>query len=322
MRGPLDIHVHIIGDGTANTGCWIRLGGWNRVLARLMLRDLGIAPGAMGRNLDKLYVEKLLEYIRRSELEAVVILAHELPRDERGRPIPGAGSFYVPNDYVLELGNAHRELLPAVSIHPAREDALDELDRCVALGARMMKCLPNCQNIDCADPRFRPFWKKMADYGLPLLAHTGGEMSVQVMNRAYQNPEILRGPLDCGVTVVAAHLASASHPFDTDYLATFVKMLEEYPHLFGDNSALNSPFRSKALAPSLAEPILSRCVHGSDLPIPISGLYARLRGVIDTPVWRQACREKNLLQRDYLLKVGMGYPREVFTRGWDLLRTV
>ena len=44
-----------------------------------------------------------------------------------------------------------------------------------------MKCLPNCQNIDCADARYRPFWEKMAVLGLPLLAHTGGEHTVQVV---------------------------------------------------------------------------------------------------------------------------------------------
>ena len=46
----------------------------------------------------------------------------------------------------------------------------------------MMKCLPNCQNIDCSNDRFKPFWNRMAEVGLPLLAHTGGEHTLQVIN--------------------------------------------------------------------------------------------------------------------------------------------
>jgi hypothetical protein len=34
----------------------------------------------------------------------------------------------------------------------------------------------------------------MAAAGLPFLCHTGGEMTVPVINRAYQDPRILRRP--------------------------------------------------------------------------------------------------------------------------------
>ena len=66
-------------------------------------------------------------------------------------------TLFVPNDYVIQLAHDHEEFIPAVSIHPARPDAIDELERCLEGGAAMMKCLPNCQNIDCSDDRFRPF---------------------------------------------------------------------------------------------------------------------------------------------------------------------
>ena len=83
------------------------------------------------------------------------------------------GSFYVPNDYVLKLAREHPEFLPAVSIHPARPDALEELERCLAGGAVMMKCLPNCQNIDCNDRRFAQI----------LGADGGGEVAVARAHR-------------------------------------------------------------------------------------------------------------------------------------------
>mgnify|MGYP001068843481 CR=1 FL=1 len=96
----------------------------------------------------------------------------------------------------------------AVSIHPARRDALDELDRCLERGARALKLLPNCLDVNCSLPRYDSFWEKMAAAGLPLLAHTGGEMTVPVANPRYQDPEFLRRPLEIGVKVIAAHAAS------------------------------------------------------------------------------------------------------------------
>jgi predicted TIM-barrel fold metal-dependent hydrolase len=320
IRAPIDIHVHIVGNGSSGSGCWIQLGGWNRVLARLMLTALRLPQSALRGDLDRLYVSRLLEYVRGSSLSSVVILAHERVYDDCGKLLPQFGSMYVPNDYVLQLGREHPEFLPAVSVHPARPDALDELDRSLEQGAVLLKFLPNCQNIDCSNPKYRPFWKKMADAGLPLLAHTGGELTVQVVERKYENPEYLRGPLDCGVTVIAAHVASRSYPGGHDYLPAFCRLCREYPHLYGDNSALCTPFRSAALKTCLTEELLPRLLHGSDLPVPVSGRWARYRGVLpaqDAKEW-QKC--DNLLERDYRFKCAMGFPDEVFTRAHSLLR--
>ena len=93
----------------------------------------------------------------------VVLLAHERVHDPDGTPREDLGSMYVPNDVVLDLAQQHPEFLAGVSIHPARRDALEELDRCLERGAVLMKCLPNCQNIDCSDERYRPFWERMAE---------------------------------------------------------------------------------------------------------------------------------------------------------------
>ena len=58
---------------------------------------------------------------------------------------------------------------PAVSIHPSRRDAMDELERCLVLGARALKLLPNCHGVDCSDRRHNAFRERMADAGLPFL---------------------------------------------------------------------------------------------------------------------------------------------------------
>ena len=170
----LDCHVHIIGDGSSGSGCFLRPRGYSRFLAQVIVRHLGMPLSVLRTGLDVAYVENLLRLVRESSLDGAVILAHEHTRDEKGNIIEGFGTIYVPNDYVLNLAKKHSEFLPAVSIHPARPDALDELERCIEAGAVMMKCLPNVQNINCSDTRFKRFWERMADAGVLSTAMAGG----------------------------------------------------------------------------------------------------------------------------------------------------
>jgi predicted TIM-barrel fold metal-dependent hydrolase len=279
-----------------------------------------MTPDAFERNFDALYVEHLLAQIRNSSLGGAMILAHDEVYDEHGRRMEGVGSFYVPNDYVLKLAREHAEFLPAVSIHPARPDALNELDRCLAGGAVAMKCLPNCHNIDCNDRRFTKFWERMAAARLPLLAHTGGEHTVPVIRPELGNPEVLKLPLECGVTVVAAHCATKSGLTDPEYFFSLLKMFKRYPNLYGDISAFNVPLRGRHVRECLKPGVVERMIHGSDYPVPVSGLWAWLRGFIRWEDWRASAKEPNVLERDYQLKVAMGFPGEVFTRGWRFLR--
>lgn len=289
-------------------------------MAAVMLKHLGLPPGVLRGDLDRLYVEHLLNLVRESSLAAVVILAQEQAYDDQGKVIEGVSTYYVPNDYVLDLGRRHVEFLPAVSIHPARPDALEELERCLAGGAVMMKCLPMCQNIDCNDRRYIPFWERMADAGLPLLAHTGSEHTLPVIRQELADPGVLRLPLECGVTVIAAHCGTRSNPFTRDTFAVFVEMTRRYPRLYGDLSAFNIPFRGSHVRACLSKPLVDRMVHGSDYPVPIFGHRSWFRSLIDWPTFRRWERDPNVLERDYQFKRVMGFGPEVFTRIRDLLR--
>ena len=108
----------------------------------------------------------VVELVRDSSMDAIVLLAHERVHDPDGTARDDLGSMFVPNDVVLGLAKKFPEFLAGVSIHPARRDGFDELERCLAGGAVLMKCLPNCQNIDPSDRRYRPFWERMAAAGL------------------------------------------------------------------------------------------------------------------------------------------------------------
>lgn len=316
---PVDVHVHVVGTGAGGTGCWLRPKGWRRGLLGYMLRHVGLSTAALAGDFDRLYVERLVELVRGSSLGAAVILAHDLVRDDQGRAIDGVSPFYVPNDYVLRLARQYPELWPGVSIHPARPDALEELERCLAGGAVLMKCLPCCHNIDCSDRRYTPFWERMAEAGLPLLAHTGEEFTLPMVRPDWTDPRLLRRPLEIGVVVIAAHCATGSGLGRPDYFPVFARMLEQFPNLYGDTSGLNTPARAARARACLREPVVSRLLHGSDFPVPVLGHWAWLAGVVGWSEMRRAQR-LGVLERDYQLKRAMGFGDAHFTRAHGLLR--
>ena len=315
----MDAHVHLTGNGSSGSGCWLRLRGAHRWLAGFMLRQIDLPASALQGDLDRLYVERLVSWVRTSSVRKAVLLAHEEVYHEDGRLMEGFGSFHVPNAYVLSVAREHPEFLPAVSIHPARPDALAELERCVEQGAVMMKCLPNCHNIDCNLPKYRLFWERMAALGLPLLAHTGGEHTVPVVRAELADPRVVTLPLECGVTVIAAHCASRSGLTDPDYFDAFTEMLRRYPRLYGDTSAFNLPARGAHIRDCLKPGVRERLIHGSDFPVPILGLWAFLRGLISLRDYWRCSRIRNSIEKDYQLKKAMGFEPAHFTRVADLL---
>jgi predicted TIM-barrel fold metal-dependent hydrolase len=318
---PIDMHVHIVGNGLRGSGCWMKIGAWHRPLAAFMLHHIGVGVSTSAPEFDEAYANHLAKLVRESSLGAAVILAQDEVYDENGRKLD-FGSFHVPNDYVLKLAREHREFLPAVSIHPARADALDELERCLEGGAVMLKLLPNCHNVDCNDPRYKKFWERMAVAKLPLLAHTGGEHTVPVFDKKFSDPRVLRLPLECGVTVIAAHCATKSGLADREYFHDFVEMLARFPNLYGDTSAFNVPIRGRHIRECLQEPVLSRLVHGSDYPVPVFGHWAWLQRFVNWKSFRACERVPNILEKDYQLKRAMGFAPEHFTRVHSLLRTL
>jgi uncharacterized protein len=247
--------------------------------------------------------------VRESSMSAAMLLAQDEVYFPDGKKMKDFGSFYVPNEYVFKVAREHPEFLPACSIHPARPDAMDELERCLEAGAVAMKCLPNCHNIDCNDPRYRPFWERMAAAGLPLLAHTGGEHTVPVIEPKFADPRTLRLPLECGVNVIAAHCATKSGLGDPEYFFVLADMF-------------NVPLRGRYVRECLSEKLAPRLVHGSDFPVPVLGHWRWLQGLMNTAELRRCQAIANVIERDYQLKIAWGFPPEHFTRVHAILRRI
>jgi uncharacterized protein len=325
MSTRIDCHVHVVGTGTSGTGCWYRPRGLTKIGAPFLVRAVGLTMRDLhGPDFDRVYAERLLDYVRgAATIDRAMLLAHELPYRDDGTPLPEQASFYVSNEHVLGLSQTHPEFLAAVSIHPSRKDAMEELEKCLAGGAAALKCLPNVQGIDWNDPRHTRFLERMAEAGLPLLAHTGSERTMPVMDEKLASPRVLTRALEIGVTCIAAHCGTGLMVLDPDYFDVFAEMCARFPNLYGDNSALaalNFRLRPSALRRMTSEPLASHILHGSDLPVPSSGLLPWAGRMLTWRQYREAAAIENPLERDAYLKRELGFAASTFTRAADVLR--
>ena len=312
----IDVHVHVL----ATTPGHGQLSGYLRKRPNVIVTRvrLGIPLCGTDERIERAVEDCLVRTLGGApELDAGVGLAFDAVHDEEGRKDEAGTHLYVTNDYVAELARRHSKLLFGASIHPYRKDAVAELDRCVAAGAVLVKWLPLVQGMDPASDKCAAFYEALAHHRVPLLCHTGGELSLPQKFPHLPSPELLVPALKRGVTVIAAHCGTRSHPFGTDYLKTFVRMAKEHEHFYGDTSALCLPTRSYAIPVLLRDPeVRAKLVHGSDWPV-IS--LPPLRAGVFTAL-RLLATEGNWVRRDVLAKRALGFDDDYFHRAGKLLR--
>ena len=316
----IDGHVHFVGDGSNGSGCWLRCSTLlDRIIEPVVKAQAGILKSSRQLGVDQAYEERLVGLIDKSSLDVVLLLAMDYPYDSSGYCLKEKAKFYVPNDHLFRLAKKYSQIIPACSIHPARKDAIEELERCAEKGAKVLKLLPNCHSVDCSDSQYQPFWEKLAKLGLPFLAHTGGEFSVPVLNADFADPRILRLPLECGVNVIAAHGAGKSGILDPDYTSDLLKMMDQFPNLFTDNSALASPNRWRTIKHLLDPKIQSRVIHGSDFPIPSGGFGPWMGNLLNRSDYFKSRKINNPLERDVFIKQAVGFQQSTFSRLADII---
>jgi hypothetical protein len=315
---PVDIHVHVLGNGKSGSGCRFSLRWWQHPFVRMMARHIGLRVSGQDPALDALFVERLLAWVRESSVHQVVILACDNVYDQNGTHYPGLSGLFVPNDYVLALAQRNPEFLPGISIHPGRRDAFEELERCAEAGAVLLKLLPCVQIVECNLPRYKPFWERLARHKLPLLAHTGGEFSLPTHRRDLQSVETLRLPLECGVTVIAAHCGAPALPWDKDYFDQFDKMRRVFPNLFGDISALSQLTHMQTLGKLRDDP--RQVLYGSDYPVVTSVFWSWIKGWISRTEFERLGAVQNPLEKKFQLTKALGFPDRIFTDFWSLIK--
>jgi uncharacterized protein len=315
--GPIDVHVHLSLDGQGCLSGWSRRRWLMRPFLAAAAHDIGLRGGFGGRDFDERYLNRLVGCLEDSSLTAAVLLAYDWVRDSSGFPQKDLSDLYVSNQAVIAVARSPPKFLPGVSIHPARSDAFDELERCADQGAALLKLLPCVQNIDCNESRYKPFWERLAKLGLPLLAHTGGEFCVRSIRNDLKSPACLRLPLECGVTVIAAHCGTRALPWDGDHFRTFLEMRSRYPNLYGDLSPLSHITHLASLEQLREDP--TRLLHGTDYPVVSAVFPSFLKGWISREELHRLNAIGNPLEKKIQLTRAQGFPECVFTDLWRLL---
>jgi uncharacterized protein len=265
-------------------------------LFRFLLWKYGLKPDDAARSNQK-YVDSLLAELRASQyVEKVVLLGMDGVYDSNGKLDLESTDFLVSNEYVLARARSYpNEFLAGVSINPQRRDAINELERCVEGGAKLVKVLPNAQGFDPANRQYIPIYRKLAQLRIPFLSHAGYEFSLIGKDQSAGDPRKLRVPLDEGVTVIAAHGCSNGLIFSEPYHQTFLDMASRYKNFYADVSALTLPNRFGMLLRLRRHPdVHDRLLFGTDYPLP----------VFHPPM--KAFRTDNRFDRQYLILKSLG----------------
>lgn len=313
----IDCHVHLAGEGTDQSGCWVSPAFTRRVTYRLLRLRHRPADAA---HADAEWAAELADRVRRSELDYAVALGFDAVYDRSGGLDRARTQMVIPPAWVFQVCRRHPELLPGPSVNPHRRDALERLEECVEGGAVLIKWLPATQDIDPGDRSLAPFYRRLAETGIPVLVHSGGsENTFAEVSPGLKDLRRIVFPLEEGVRMIVAHTAApVPYARDPDQIPMLRRMLERFPHLWVDNSGISNPSRFRHL-PRFARDaqLVERTLHGSDFPVPSNAFYyVRPLGSRQVVALE---RIRNRLQRDIELKRALGYPDAVLTRAPSVL---
>jgi len=283
-----DVHVHLAGGGDSASGVWLNprtesLAHPLQSLQRAFLLNAACLDTRTART-DAGYVERLAALQAGLDPQArLMLLAFDYSYDESGKRLLDKSEIYVSNDYANRVAKQQpRQFEWIASIHPYRRDAVAALEEAAKLGARAVKWLPSAMGINPASNLCDDFYVALKRLNIPLLSHAGSEYTVSGSEIAsFNNPLLLRRPLQHGVRVIVAHCASLGASVDIDKGANapmvdnfqlFARLMDEPRHegkLFGDISAMT-------LITRVGKPLKTvvqrsewhnRLLYGSDYPL-------------------------------------------------------
>jgi predicted TIM-barrel fold metal-dependent hydrolase len=274
----IDIHTHLLSSDVAFQR------SYDKIALRFFAKKFGMDPKALGRDPYGEYTRALVESVRNSRhVEKIVLFGVDDRVDDAGNSLHKDITVCATNEDVAALYRGNEDvIIPFFSINPNRPDALDLIDRYADAGFRGAKFLQNYWGVDTREARYRPYFEKLAQRGLPLIVHVGSESSVHSF-KSCESIEMLNHPLESGVQVICAHMALSYEPqhifkalsknpkhFNEEYYL-LIEMLKKYPNLYADISALLTPVRAKVLRHlSTQSDIHHKLLFGTDFPVPFS----------------------------------------------------
>ena len=275
-KSLIDCHVHLAALPDGDNGCYISPKLLKSPLFRFLLWKHQLSP-SNPREANRKYPNDLLTELRTSRhVQQAVLLGMYGVYDSNGRLNREHTDFLISNDYVLKTARAYpNEFLAGVSINPQRRDAVEEVHRCADAGATLVKVLPNAQQFNPADLRYKAFYRALAERKLPFLSHVGYEFSLIGKDQSVGDPDRLKPALEEGATVIAAHACSYGLIIYEKFLPTLRDFVQRYPNFYADISALTLPNRVQMLLHLRRYPeIHERLLFGTDYPLSVFHLAA------------------------------------------------
>jgi predicted TIM-barrel fold metal-dependent hydrolase len=303
----IDIHCHVVGNGKDINNVYHDVylyaqdnqHWFTRILYNMLEEDLEKLEADLNRDgiiSTHEYFELLYRLLSTSkEIDGIVLLA----LDAVFSPVKGIlnkkkTDLWVSNRFlaqkVEELNNQlqnesdpekrRKEFFFGASVNPNRKDWEAELEFVFnQTEAVLVKLIPSTQHIILKDEKHRDFYTALAAANMPLLCHVGPEYSFPegIRKKHLDSFKYLEKPLECGVTVIAAHCATPVFPMiDPNVTKEFYSFMKNANsdgkvRLWADTSALSLSTRLPYIQ-EIVETFPSEwLVHGSDFPIPIDG---------------------------------------------------
>jgi predicted TIM-barrel fold metal-dependent hydrolase len=320
----IDVHVHVAGLGYGDSGCFINEGMRKNFRFPFYLLAMDVSEDELRLHGDRVLIEKLSRKVADSRsVTQAVILAMDGYVTEDGRLDKSETQIYVPDDYVARETARYDNLLFGASINPHRKDAINRLRKARHEGAVLVKWIPSIMNIDPSDERFVPFYQVMVELDIPLLTHTGMEKSFANSRDELADPLKLRLPLEIGVTVIAAHIATTGESEGQDNFERILPMFQTYENLYTDISSLTQANKLGYLAKALkVEGLSERMIFGTDWPLQFVPLVLPWYHVnhIGTQAALSVSVIDNKWDKDVALKRTLGVPDAVFERTARVLK--
>jgi uncharacterized protein len=271
MNSLIDVHVHAAAFPDGKNGCMLSPSFQKGLVVWFIKRKMGLKgtdPGFMNQQ----YVDRLVADVNGSRrLSKAVLLAFDGVYDETGQLDLERTACLISNEYVAGVVARYPDhFFLGASINPQRRDAVDELDRVVSLGAKLIKILPNSQAFDPSNSRYKFFYRILADKQIPLLSHVGAEHAFTVYDQNLGSPEKLQTALEAGATVIGAHGCGSNSFVHGKFYAMFLKLMSTYPNFFVDLSSLSLPAGAGMIFYLRRHPeYFGRYLFGTDYPLPV-----------------------------------------------------
>jgi hypothetical protein len=354
----IDIHCHVAGNGTNinnidnDVFCYAEDNQhwFTRILYNMLEEDLKRLEADLNRDgiisTDE-YFELLYRLFSSSrEIDGIVLLALDAVYSPRtGLLQEKKTDLWISNRFlsrkVRDLNNRlqaepdvekrKKRFFFGASVSPNRKDWESELEYiCNQTDAVLVKLIPSTQHIHLKDERHKEFYQFLSTQNMPLLCHVGPEYSFPegIRKKQLDRYMYLERPLQCGVTVIAAHCASPVFPvIDKNVMKEFYSFMKNCNsggdvRLLADTSALSLSTRLPYIQ-EIVETFPSEwLVHGSDFPIPIDG-WTHLPLVtheITPEEYISIVKKKNPFDRDVRIKRAHGFSPSILENAEKILR--